>query len=193
MNSRLSYEPIVCCMLCLFERIGEYYSQTLNVIADTIDEFLIWLLPWSVLIVSIVLSRSALSFWFDYNYLKKGRCSYPLWRCIVPCLLILFCWFILSLTMMSILPPSNAFLVLMRFATFLQRVRITSYVKLLCYRELIVLDQPGDHTCTEWNDQGCLFFGRNDCSGKTATGVRLLQRCEWLQQPDHLCYITMQV
>ena len=31
--------------------------------------------------------------------------------------------------MMSIiLPPSNAFLVLMRFATFLIRVRITSYI-----------------------------------------------------------------
>ena len=57
-----------------------------------------------------------------------------------------------------------------------------------------MLEQPGDHARSEWNDQGCLFGWRNACGGNTATGVRLLQRCEWLQQPaDHLSYITMQV
>ena len=60
-----------------------------------------------------------------------------------------------------------------------------------------MLEQRGDHACSEWNDQGCLFGGwaaeRNDCGGNTATGVRLLQRCAWLQKPDHLRYITMQV
>ncbi len=34
-NFRLSYEPIVCCVLRLLERIGEYNSETLNVIVDT--------------------------------------------------------------------------------------------------------------------------------------------------------------
>ncbi len=29
--------------------------------------------------------------------------------------------------------------------------------------------------------------------GLQATWVRLLQRCSWLQQPDHLRYITMQI
>jgi len=36
-----------------------------------------------------------------------------------------------------------------------------------------VLEQRGDHACSEWNDQGCLFGGRserNDCGGNTATG-----------------------
>ena len=56
-------------------------------------------------------------------------------------------------------------------------------------------EQPGDHTCSEWNDQPGLFGGRNDCGIKTATtsSVRLLQQCEWLQQPDHLRYIAMQL
>jgi hypothetical protein len=91
--------------------------------------------------------------------------------------------------MMSILPPSNAFLVLTRFATFLLRVRIRSYMNTPLER----LNSAG----AEWNDQGCLFGGRrrgsNDCGGNTVTGVRLLQRCAWLQKPDHLRYITMQV
>ena len=36
-----------------------------------------------------------------------------------------------------------------------------------------MLEQRGDHACSEWNDQGCLFGGRserNDCGGNTATG-----------------------
>jgi hypothetical protein len=74
--------------------------------------------------------------------------------------------------MMSILLPSNAFLVLTRFATFLLRVRITSYIN----TQLEGVDSAG---------------GRNAYGGKTATGVRLLQRCEWLQQPDHLRYIKV--
>ena len=50
------------------------------------------------------------------------------------------------------------------------------------------MEQRGNHACTEWNDQGCLFGGRR---GMTVAeillldGVRLLQRCAWLQQPDH--------
>ena len=52
-----------------------------------------------------------------------------------------------------------------------------------------MLEQRGDHACSEWNDQGCLFGGRserNDCGGiLLLAGVRLLQRCAWLQQPDH--------
>jgi hypothetical protein len=50
-----------------------------------------------------------------------------------------------------------------------------------------VLEQPGNHACSEWNDQGFLFFGgRNDYGRKTVTGVKLLQRCAaWLQIPDH--------
>ena len=35
----------------------------------------------------------------------------------------------------------------------------------------------------EWSG---LFGGRNDCGGKTAPGVRLLQPCAGLQQPDTL-------
>ena len=56
-------------------------------------------------------------------------------------------------------------------------------------------EQPGDHSCSESNDQPGLFGGRNDCGIKTATtsSVRLLQQCEWLQQPDHLRYIAMQL
>ena len=38
----------------------------------------------------------------------------------------------------------------------------------------------------EWNDQGCLVGGR------TVACVRL-QLCAWLQQIDHLHYITMQI
>ena len=45
------------------------------------------------------------------------------------------------LTMMSIFMPSNAFLVLMRFATFLLQVCITSYISIYSQRESIVL--PG--------------------------------------------------
>ena len=58
-----------------------------------------------------------------------------------------------------------------------------------------MLVQRGDHACSEWNDQGCLFGGRrNGCGGNTATGVtRLLQRFSRLQQPDHLRYIMMQI
>ena len=64
--------------------------------------------------------------------------------------------------MMSIiLPPSNAFLVLTSFATFILRVRNTRCVKILSQRESIVLEQPpGDHARSEWNDQqGCLVGG----------------------------------
>jgi hypothetical protein len=35
--------------------------------------------------------------------------------------------------------------------------------------------------------------GTGTVGGRTATCVRLLQRCAWLQQADRLCYITMQV
>jgi hypothetical protein len=40
--------------------------------------------------------------------------------------------------------------------------------------------------------RGCLVGGMT-VGGRTATCVRLLQRCSWLQQPDHLCWITMQI
>ena len=51
------------------------------------------------------------------------------WRCgIVPLLIEFVDLYSRCLTMMSILPPSNAFLVLSRFATFLLRVRIRSYM-----------------------------------------------------------------
>ena len=54
----------------------------------------------------------------------------------------------------------------------------------------ILLNQNG----LEWNDdQGCLVGGMRTGGGRTATCVRLLQRCAWLQQADHLRYITMQV
>ena len=98
---------------------------------------------------------------------------------------------------MSILPPSNAFLVTTRFATFLLRVLIRSYVysargSRWCWSSLaIILNQNG---LESWNDdQGCLVGGTRTVGGKTATCVRLLQRCAWLQQADHLRYITMQV
>ena len=55
---------------------------------------------------------------------------------------------------------------------------------------MIILKQNG----LEWNDdQGCLLEGGMTVGGRTATCVRLLQQCSWLQQPDHLCYITMQI
>jgi len=46
----------------------------------------------------------------------------------------------------------------------------------------------------EWNDQGCLVGGMTVGRRILATCVRLLQLvCIWLQQPDQLCYITMQI
>ena len=100
--------------------------------------------------------------------------------------------------MMSILPPSNAFLVLTRFATFLLQV-------LTIIIQLDRVDNAGAAwlSCLlkiEWNDQGCLEVagGRNDCGRKPpalpATCVRLLpQLYAWLQQQDDLWYITMQI
>jgi hypothetical protein len=99
--------------------------------------------------------------------------------------------------MMSIFPPSNnAFLVLTRFATFLLQVRIRSYMntqlervnnaRAACRSRLLRMEWSG--LLVWWAAE------RNDCSGNTASGVRLiLQRCTWLQQPDHLRYITIQV
>ena len=60
-----------------------------------------------------------------------------------------------------------------------------------------MLEQPGDHACSEWNgiewnDQGCLVRGMT-VGGRTATCVRLLRLCASLQQPDCLHYITMQI
>jgi hypothetical protein len=44
-----------------------------------------------------------------------------------------------------------------------------------------VLEQPGDHACSEWNDQDCLV-GVMTAGGSTpATCVRLPQLCAWLQ------------
>jgi len=62
---------------------------------------------------------------------------------------------------MSILLPSNAFLVLTRFATFLLRAFITSYLK---NTQLEGVDSAGAawQSCSlrmEWTDQGCLVGG----------------------------------
>ena len=45
----------------------------------------------------------------------------------------------------------------------------------------------------QWNDQGCLVGGMTTVGGRIATCVRLLQLGAWLQQADHLHYITMQI
>ena len=94
----------------------------------------------------------------------------------------------------------HAFLVVLtRFATFLLQVCIISYVFSHKLRNNTQLVEGVDSAGAAWQSRllrmewSGLFGGRNDCGGKTATGVRLLQRCEWLQQPDHLRYITMQV
>ncbi len=72
--------------------------------------------------------------------------------------------------MMSILPPSNAFLVLTRFATFLLQVRIRSYMNTQLER-VNRLEQHGDHACSEWNDQVCLLSGQR---GMTVAEILLL-------------------
>ena len=77
--------------------------------------------------------------------------------------------------MMSILPPSNTFLVLVtRCATFLLRLYITSK---LCIN--IQLDEVDSGVAwrsrlltMEWNDQGCVVGGTT-VGGRSATFVRL--------------------
>jgi len=56
-----------------------------------------------------------------------------------------------------------------------------------------VLEQRGDHACSEWNDQGCLFGGRrnDDCGENTATGVRLATTAMRMVAETRLRYITM--
>ena len=44
-----------------------------------------------------------------------------------------------------------------------------------------MLEQPDDHACSEWNDQGCLVGGTTVGGSTPATCVRLLQLCTWLQ------------
>ena len=102
---------------------------------------------------------------------------------------------------MSIFPPSNAFLVLTRFATFLLKARIT---KLRTNTQLEEADSGSAwrsamlaQNGTEWNDQGCSVVGGTTTVGgrSVATGgtcVRL-QLYSWLQQQDHLHNITMQI
>ena len=56
-----------------------------------------------------------------------------------------------------------------------------------------MLEQPGDHARSEWNDQG-FVVGETTVDGSTpANCVRLLQPCAWLWQPDHLRYMAMQI
>ena len=120
------------------------------------------------------------------------------WRCgIVPLLIVFVDLYSRLLTMMSIVPPSNAFLlVLTRFATFYYE-----FVSEATYIQLEGVDSAGASwrlysIRMDWNgsndDQGCLVGGTT-VGGRTATCVRLLQRCAWLQQADHLHYVTMQV
>ena len=59
-----------------------------------------------------------------------------------------------------------------------------------------MLEQPGDHGCSEWNgmkcnDKGCLVRGTTEGGSTSATCVKLLQLYAWLQQPDNLHYITL--
>ena len=56
---------------------------------------------------------------------------------------------------------------------------------------MIMLAQNG----TEWNNQGYSVGGTTTVGGRsavTSTCVRL-QLCAWLQQQNHLHYITMQI
>ena len=144
------------------------------------------------LIASIVLCCSALSFWFDCNYLHKGICMYQwlLFEDVVLCR----CWLYLLICIVVDHDVKIAAKQCFSCNTLCYLSTTSSYHKLhkysaigsrKCWSSLaITLAQNG----MEWSG---LLGGRNACGGKTATGVRLLQRCEWLQQPDHLRYITI--
>ena len=188
---RLSYEAIVSCVLRLLERIGEYNSETLNVIVDTkLSKFRFdcfhgpfWSLPSSfvvphcrfVSIVSIYIRANV--FIDDYSLT-----TYCCWSYLLMCIVV---YHDVNIAAKQCFSCTNA-LCYISTASLYQKLHQLERVNSsgAAWRSRLLR--------MEWS--GLLVWWaaeRNDCGGNTATGVRLLQRCAWLQKPDHLRYITM--
>ena len=87
--------------------------------------------------------------------------------------------------------------VLTRFATFLLGVLITSYINTQLERfDSAEASWRSRSIRTDWNEMIRAANWWEEwlwAEGLQATWVRLLQRSLWLQLPDHLNYITMQI
>ena len=128
------------------------------------------LLPWSFLIASIVVCHSALLFWFDWIYLHKNQCIYQLK--LFEDLVLCHCW---PYLLICIVIDHDVNIAAKQCFSCIYALcyisTMSSYHKLRIFslRESIVLEQPGNHTQSEWIGMewwSGLFGGRNDCGRK---------------------------